>query len=185
MASVEHRDPATMAGPGGLVHQVELVIGGMTCASCAARVEKKLNRLDGVTASVNYATEKARVHYGDGITPEDLMATVAHIGYTAELPAVARPDRIELGALRERLLVCARLTIGVVAMAIAMALRVRWPISMGVLVTFGWICFAWYARIASYVQIYGTTFSDDKMSSWSGRERRSPRTGRWWRVLRC
>jgi len=47
MASVEHRDPATMAGPGGLIHQVELVIGGMTCASCAARVEKKLNRLEG------------------------------------------------------------------------------------------------------------------------------------------
>ena len=208
MASVEHRDPATMAGPGGLVHQVELVIGGMTCASCAARVEKKLNRLDGVTASVNYATEKARVHYGDGITPEDLMATVAHTGYTAELPAVARPDRVELGALRERLLVCAPLTIGVVAMAIAMALRVRWPnnlgmlslmlttpvvlwgaspfhraawrnlrhgtatmdtlISMGVLVAFGWSCYAWYARIASYVQIYGTTFSDDKIdaSNW-------------------
>ncbi|MGH3539295.1 MAG: cation transporter, partial [Pseudonocardiaceae bacterium] len=58
-----------MAGPGGLIHQVELVIGGMTCASCAARVEKKLNRLDGVTASVNYATEKARVRYGDGVTP--------------------------------------------------------------------------------------------------------------------
>ena len=46
---------------------VELVIGGMTCASCAARVEKKLNRMDGVTATVNYATEKAKVTYADGM----------------------------------------------------------------------------------------------------------------------
>lgn len=59
----------------------------MTCASCAARIEKKLNRMDGVSASVNYATEKARVSYGEGVRPEDLVATVAETGYTAELPA--------------------------------------------------------------------------------------------------
>ena len=51
-------------GPAVSVQQVELTIGGMTCASCAARIEKKLNRMDGVSASVNYATEKARVSYG-------------------------------------------------------------------------------------------------------------------------
>ena len=55
---------------------VELLIGGMTCASCANRIEKKLNKLDGVTATVNYATEKAKVSFGDGVTPEDLIATV-------------------------------------------------------------------------------------------------------------
>ncbi|MEU5168510.1 heavy metal translocating P-type ATPase [Streptomyces mutomycini] len=61
----------------------ELAIGGMTCASCAARVEKKLNRMDGVTATVNYATEKARVSYGAGTTLDDLVATVERTGYTA------------------------------------------------------------------------------------------------------
>ncbi|MFC8224475.1 heavy metal translocating P-type ATPase [Streptomyces sp. NPDC057287] len=65
----------------------ELTIGGMTCASCAARVEKKLNRMDGVTATVNYATEKARVSYGAGTTLDDLVATVEKTGYTA-LPVV-------------------------------------------------------------------------------------------------
>jgi len=65
---------------------VELSIGGMTCASCAARIEKKLNRMDGVTASVNYATEKAKVSYAPSVTPEDLVATVRATGYTATLP---------------------------------------------------------------------------------------------------
>lgn len=67
----------------------ELTIGGMTCASCAARVEKKLNRMDGVTATVNYATEKARVSYGAGTTLDDLVATVEKTGYTAQ--PVVRP----------------------------------------------------------------------------------------------
>ena len=52
-----------MSTPDVRTGEVELVIGGMTCASCAARVEKKLNRMDGVTATVNYATEKAQVSY--------------------------------------------------------------------------------------------------------------------------
>ncbi|MEU0146339.1 heavy metal translocating P-type ATPase [Streptomyces sp. NPDC006288] len=63
--------------------EAELTIGGMTCASCAARVEKKLNRMDGVTATVNYATEKARVSFGAGTALEDLVATVEKTGYTA------------------------------------------------------------------------------------------------------
>jgi P-type Cu+ transporter len=74
---------------------VELLIGGMTCASCAARVEKKLNRLEGVTATVNYATEKAKVTYADGVTTDDLIATVEKTGYTAALPRPrpeARPE---------------------------------------------------------------------------------------------
>ncbi|MFG3137779.1 heavy metal translocating P-type ATPase, partial [Streptomyces sp. NPDC048211] len=64
--------------------QAELTIGGMTCASCAARVEKKLNRMDGVTATVNYATEKARVAFGPGTGLADLIATVEKTGYTAQ-----------------------------------------------------------------------------------------------------
>ena len=73
-----------MTGSSGRNHQLELTISGMTCASCAARVERKLNQLDGVRASINYATEKARVNYADGVTPEDLLATVAGTGYTAD-----------------------------------------------------------------------------------------------------
>ena len=65
----------------------------MTCASCAARIEKKLNRMDGVTATVNYATEKAKVTYADGVSTDDLVATVEQTGYTAELPAGRRSPR--------------------------------------------------------------------------------------------
>ncbi|MFD5499561.1 heavy metal translocating P-type ATPase [Streptomyces sp. NPDC127061] len=68
----------------------ELTIGGMTCASCAARVEKKLNRMDGVTATVNYATEKAKVAFGPGTGLADLIATVEKTGYTAQ--PVRRPE---------------------------------------------------------------------------------------------
>ncbi|MHB1740941.1 MAG: cation transporter, partial [Actinomycetes bacterium] len=72
---------------GGSGQVIELAIGGMTCASCAARVEKKLNRLGGVTASVNYATEKARVVVPAGVSPAELIRTVEATGYTATLPA--------------------------------------------------------------------------------------------------
>lgn len=73
--------------------RVELVIGGMTCASCAHRVEKKLNKLDGVTATVNYATEKARVDFTGDVSPGDLIATVEQAGYTAALPAPPEPRK--------------------------------------------------------------------------------------------
>ena len=69
--------------------QVELEIGGMTCASCANRIEKKLNKIDGVTATVNYATEKARVNYVGDVSTDDLVATVEQAGYTATVPASA------------------------------------------------------------------------------------------------
>ncbi|GAA3484456.1 heavy metal translocating P-type ATPase [Streptomyces yanii] len=80
--------------PAVVSSEAELTIGGMTCASCAARVEKKLNRMDGVTASVNYATEKARVAFGAGTRLADLIATVEKTGYTAQpvqLPAPTPP----------------------------------------------------------------------------------------------
>ncbi|TKG71598.1 heavy metal translocating P-type ATPase [Prauserella endophytica] len=78
-------------------HEIELEIGGMTCASCAMRVERKLNKLDGVTATVNYATEKARVSYADGVEPDQLVAQVEAAGYTATLP----PEPTEETARRE------------------------------------------------------------------------------------
>ncbi|MFG2237080.1 heavy metal translocating P-type ATPase [Streptomyces sp. NPDC048734] len=94
----------------------------MTCASCAARVEEKLNRMDGVTATVDYATEKARISYGAGAEVTDLISAVVRTGHTAEEPAPPAPatapegtpegtptepsgDR-ELSALRHRLPVC-------------------------------------------------------------------------------
>ncbi|MEV7770705.1 heavy metal translocating P-type ATPase [Kitasatospora sp. NPDC086791] len=112
--------------------EVELSIGGMTCASCAARIEKKLNRMDGVTAGVNYATEKARVSFGGGVEVADLIATVEAIGYTAALPeppAVERPagDQAtpadELAPLRARLFTALVLAVPVVAMAMVPALQ--------------------------------------------------------------
>ncbi|MEN2419332.1 heavy metal translocating P-type ATPase [Streptomyces rimosus] len=73
--------------------RVELAIGGMTCASCAARVEKKLNRMPGVSATVNFATEKARVEYGDRVSVDDLISTVEKTGYTAQRPTPAEPAK--------------------------------------------------------------------------------------------
>ena len=69
-----------------VARDVELAIGGMTCASCAARIEKKLNKLDGVSATVNYATEKAKVSYPATLTQDDLVGVVEATGYTATAP---------------------------------------------------------------------------------------------------
>ncbi|MEV5797142.1 heavy metal translocating P-type ATPase [Streptomyces collinus] len=117
----------------GSTSEVELLIGGMTCASCAARVEKKLNRMDGVSATVNYATEKAKVSYTEGVAVADLIATVVRTGYTAEEPAPPRPEPAaeeepaerdpELAALRHRLLVSALLAAPVVLLAMVPALQ--------------------------------------------------------------
>ncbi|MEU0164768.1 heavy metal translocating P-type ATPase [Streptomyces iakyrus] len=109
--------------------EVELVIGGMTCASCAARVEKKLNGMDGVTATVNYATEKAKVSYSGGVSVGDLIATVEATGYTAQEPAPPAeqtgeaPEADELRPLRERLVTAVVLSVPVVAMAMIPALQ--------------------------------------------------------------
>ncbi|MER6159189.1 heavy metal translocating P-type ATPase [Streptomyces sp. NPDC001868] len=119
---------------GDPVHEVELTIGGMTCASCAARVEKKLNRLDGVTASVNYATEKAKVTYPSGTEIADLIATVVKTGYTAEEPPPPAPPEAEreepsreadpeLASLRQRLTVSALLAAPVILMSMIPALQ--------------------------------------------------------------
>ncbi|MFF0006246.1 heavy metal translocating P-type ATPase [Streptomyces tibetensis] len=113
----------------GTETEVELAIGGMTCASCAARVEKKLNRMDGVTATVNYATEKAKVSYSGDVSVGDLIATVEATGYTAREPAPpAEQDDTgveadELRPLRERLVTAVVLAVPVVAMAMIPALQ--------------------------------------------------------------
>ncbi|MFD9461200.1 heavy metal translocating P-type ATPase [Streptomyces sp. NPDC060027] len=121
--------------PIGTTSEVELSIGGMTCASCAARVEKKLNRMDGVTATVNFATEKAKVSYPVGVRVADLIATVVRTGYTAEEPpppvttvapegtAPPADDDPETAALRGRLTVSALLALPVVLMSMIPALQ--------------------------------------------------------------
>ncbi|WP_020140843.1 heavy metal translocating P-type ATPase [Streptomyces sp. 351MFTsu5.1] len=117
----------TNPAPIAPISHVELVIGGMTCASCAARVEKKLNRMDGVSATVNYATEKARVSYPAGVEVADLIATVVKTGYTAEEPAPPAPEEAqedpELDGLRQRLLVSLALALPVVALSMVPALQ--------------------------------------------------------------
>uniref|UniRef100_A0AAU2VQU9 Cation-transporting P-type ATPase B n=1 Tax=Streptomyces sp. NBC_00008 TaxID=2903610 RepID=A0AAU2VQU9_9ACTN len=116
--------------------EVELAIGGMTCASCAARIEKKLNRMDGVEATVNYATEKARVSYrGEDVSVQDLIATVEKTGYSAQEPAPpvrgaassgetdAAEEADELRPLRQRLITAVLLAVPVIAMSMIPALQ--------------------------------------------------------------
>ena len=104
---------------------VELSLDGMTCASCANRIEKKLNKIDGVTATVNFATEKARVEFGDDVTADQLVAAVEDAGYQAHLPSSepAAVDEDPTAALRRRLLISLALTVPVVAMAMVPALQ--------------------------------------------------------------
>jgi len=126
---------------------VELAIGGMTCSSCSARIEKKLNRMPGVEATVNFATEKAKVTFADDVTVDDLVATVEATGYTAAPPA-ARPapgaasnagsaagvtgsdavaqaagDPRAVDALRQRVVGTAALTVPVILLAMVPALQ--------------------------------------------------------------
>jgi Cu+-exporting ATPase len=125
---------------------VELLLTGMTCASCANRIERKLNKLDGVSATVNYATEKAKVRFDDGtdgVSTDDLIAAVKAAGYTATLPKppASQPSAATAGdgaggasigeqvdvhdiavwSLRQRLLISTVLTVPVIAMAMVPA----------------------------------------------------------------
>ncbi|MFJ1818905.1 MULTISPECIES: heavy metal translocating P-type ATPase [unclassified Streptomyces] len=123
----------TADGTGTGTAEVELAIGGMTCASCAARIEKKLNRMDGVEATVNYATEKAKVSYrGEDVSVQDLIATVEKTGYTAHEPAPpvraeddgpGAEEADELRPLRQRLLTAVALAVPVIAMSMVPALQ--------------------------------------------------------------
>ncbi|WP_408899662.1 heavy metal translocating P-type ATPase [Nocardioides sp. R1-1] len=103
----------------------------MTCASCANRIERKLNKLDGVSATVNYATEKAKVTYAEGVSTDDLVAAVEAAGYGASLPrppaesvtGEAQPADDPIRPLRQRLLVSTVLSVPVIAMAMVPALQ--------------------------------------------------------------
>ena len=149
MSMVTGVSPA--AAPEDAVRAVELAIGGMTCASCAARVEKKLSRLDGVTAMVNFATGTARVRFPAAMPATDLVSVVEQAGYTAALPAppgepgggAAEEDGAgEASGLRKRLLVSLALAIPVVALAMIPPLQFR---------NWQWACLA----LASPVAVWG------------------------------
>jgi P-type Cu+ transporter len=114
------------------VSEIDLVIDGMTCASCAARIERRLNKLDGVTAMVNYATEHAKVQTIASVTLDDLIAQVEAAGYTARQVAPGTPaaaderetvEADETAPLRQRLLVSAILSLPVVVLAMVPALQ--------------------------------------------------------------
>ncbi|MFE9573152.1 heavy metal translocating P-type ATPase [Streptomyces sp. NPDC006692] len=133
---------------------VELAIGGMTCASCAARIEKKLNRMDGVDATVNYATEKAKVTFREDVSVADLIATVEATGYTATPPTPVHvptgPDGSgqpepeaadELRTLRQRLTTAVALAVPVIAMSMVPALQFQY---------WQWLSFALTAPVVTY-----------------------------------
>ena len=108
--------------------EITLAISGMSCASCAARVEKKLNGVDGVVATVNFATEQATVDFPESVSPDDLVSAVEETGYTATLPVRDRPaataaeSDVTASWLR-RLVISAVLTVGVVLLSMVPALQ--------------------------------------------------------------
>ncbi|MFD7795277.1 heavy metal translocating P-type ATPase [Streptomyces sp. NPDC059759] len=129
----------------------DLTVGGMACAACVRRVEKKLAKLDGVTATVNLATGRARVSHPDDVAPHDLVTAVEQAGYQAALSAPpvredgpaepAGPDTAEATSRRERerLLVTALLALPVLALSMAPDLQFR---------NWQWLCFALTAPVA-------------------------------------
>ncbi|MDQ3787102.1 MAG: heavy metal translocating P-type ATPase, partial [Actinomycetota bacterium] len=109
--------------------EIELAISGMTCASCANRIERKLNKLDGVTATVNYATEKAKVVFPDEVDPSTLVEQVEAAGYSAALPQPPRQEHVEESdedptrPLRQRLIGSVVLSVPVIALAMIPAIQ--------------------------------------------------------------
>ncbi|GAA3787455.1 heavy metal translocating P-type ATPase [Streptomyces coacervatus] len=125
----------------------DLTVGGMTCAACVKRVEKKLGKLDGVTATVNLATGRARVSHPPQIGPDELVATVERAGYTAALPEPPRKQQPEERGResedarqeRDRLLVTALLSVPVLVLSMVPALQFR---------NWQWLCFVLAAPVA-------------------------------------
>ncbi|MEW2565908.1 heavy metal translocating P-type ATPase [Streptomyces sp. NPDC047070] len=126
----------------------DLTVGGMTCAACVNRVEKRLGRLEGVTATVNLATGTARVTHPAGIGPGELVATVEKAGYTAALPEPPRREQPgttdddgseDTRSARDRLIVTALLALPVLVLSMVPALQFR---------NWQWLCFALTAPVA-------------------------------------
>jgi len=161
--------------PPGVTTGIELEISGMTCASCAMRIEKKLNKLDGVVATVNYATEKARVTVPDGFDPAMLIAEVEKTGYGAALPApvggstdgpTADGEDPELVSLRHRLIGAVVLTVPVIAMAMVPAWQfTHWQWASLVLASPVIVWAAWPFHKAAWANLrHGTATMDTLIS---------------------
>ena len=164
---------ADAQSPSTSINQVELQLTGMTCASCANRIERKLNKLDGVVATVNYATEKAKVAFPNGLDPADLVLTVEQAGYGATL--VHAQDDSDTGgeaaddptrSLRERLVLSAVLTVPVIALAMVPAWQfTNWQwLSLTLaapVVTWG----AWTFHRAAWVNLRHATSTMDTLIS--------------------
>lgn len=164
----------------GQQRQVELAIGGMTCASCATRVEKKLNRMDGVDATVNLATERAHVLVAKGVSDTDLISTVEATGYTAQVP-VARANDSETGyqekVLKPRLIAAAILTVPVLVLSMIPAAQFE-----------GWGWVAWGSRCRSSPGRPGRSTGPPRSTPgtsrppwthWCRSESSRPHSGRW------
>jgi Cu+-exporting ATPase len=150
--------------------RVELAIGGMTCASCANRIERKLNKLDGVTASVNYATEKANVEFPVGMPVADLVSTVKSAGYEATPPVPKedqRPDEDEHTAeLRLRVAISALLGVPVIALSMVPALQFpvwQW-FSLALASVVVWVCGWPFHRAAAVNLRHGSSTMDTLVS---------------------
>ena len=139
---------------------IELDVDGMTCASCAARVEKRLNRLEGVTASVNYATEKARVLTEAPIPLADLIAAVEQAGYQASLPDPAKPAVDHAAELRTRVVLSAVLAVPVIALAMVPAWQFpgwQW-VSLALTVpVYGWAAWPFHRSAVVNARHFATT----------------------------
>ncbi|CAN5721855.1 hypothetical protein BH20ACT1_BH20ACT1_01550 [soil metagenome] len=166
------KEPAS--GPAGASEHLELPIEGMTCASCARRIEKRLNKVDGVAASVNYATERASVDFDPALIDVDgLAAVVAETGYQAVVPApagtAAEPEGDEpdpTASLRRRLIVSAALSLPVLALSMIPALQFDfWPWLVLQLATPVVVWGAWPFHKAAWANLrHGTATMDTLIS---------------------
>ncbi|WP_307869027.1 heavy metal translocating P-type ATPase [Umezawaea beigongshangensis] len=151
--------------------RVELAISGMTCASCANRIERKLNKLDGVTASVNYATEKASVRFPAGTAVGDLVSVVRAAGYDAAPPRPESagadvPEDAETEQLRLRVVVAAALGVPVVVLSMVPALQYptwQW-LALALSSVVVWVC-GWPIHRAAAVNLrHGSSTMDTLVS---------------------
>jgi len=151
--------------------QAELVVGGMTCGACAARIERRLNRLDGVAATVNYATGRAYFASTGGRDPAELIGVIESVGYTAQRPAPPSPDSPpgadpQTGALARRLALCAPLAVAVIVLSMVRAAQFpgwQWASLLLAAPVATWGAWPLY-RAAAYGLGYGAATMDTLVS---------------------
>jgi Cu+-exporting ATPase len=139
---------------------VELAITGMTCASCAGRIQKKLNKLDGVSATVNYATERAVVSFDKPIPVSELISAVTAAGYGAALPKAEDDPAAHAKSLRSRLIVAAVLGVPVIALGMAPPLQFpgwQWASLALTLVVYGWAGWGFHRAALTNLRHRATT----------------------------